>query len=301
MTYYTHIPYDTNEIALERHLEAIALEAQFLSNMIEMFKRIIPSFLVKLQHSENIISGLMDQSKTLSVDLSLLSKKERQIMEVAHNLDFLIYGERLTLVPENFTGHLPSYVKTLADVSEASSVFVSKTVSDYTALLSSFITNKDEKITVTPLYPGHRFMDLHDKGMPKSILQFTNPLKPYFKSNTGKTRVKLKSVLHRFNDLHPLFIDANRLSRIQTYSRMDDLKQKVKATVDLLGIIINMAKRGDVTKISPEATENIAKMTYEVAKLVEFASVNFFDGMTVLNSVDYIGKELLSLTQDKAA
>lgn len=299
MPHPIQIPYDPSEVALERYLDTIALEAQFLSNMLEIFKKVIPSFSDKLKRSHQVISGIMDDSKKLNDDLSLLSKKERQIIEVTRELDFLVYGEKLTLVPENFTGHFPTYLKVLTDVSEKSSVFVSKVVSDYTAMLSSFITNKDAKNTIAPLYPGHHFMDPNDKGMPKSIVQFTAPLKPYFKSNTGKTRVKLKSVLHRFADLHPMFIEANKLSKIQTYSRMDNLNQKVKATIDLLDIIVNMAKKGDVTQISPEATDNIAKMTYEVAKLVEFSSINYFDTVVALNTVDFIGKDLLSLVPEK--
>jgi len=225
------------EVSLERYLDIIALESSTAVNMLETFRKVIPAFTQNLKSKNEDIKRTLSEFKFKISSSSELNGKQKQLNTVIQNLDFLLYGETLTLVPENFVGHFPTYLRVLTDVSENSYKFIDTTLTNYNILLSSFISNKTSRIGTISLYSDNRFYSGEGKEL-KSIAQYTDVLKPFFPKNTGKTRVQLKSVLERFKDFDIIFEYSKKLSQIQTPSKIETLNRKVNDCVDLLDTII---------------------------------------------------------------
>lgn len=285
------IPNDT--VALERYLDIIALESNTAVNMLETFKKVIPAFAENLKSKNDSIQKTLAEFK-LRLGLSNdYVAKQRQIDSVVKHLDFLLYGETLTLVPENFVGHFPTYLEALTEVSEKSYLFVDNLITKYNILLSSFISNKSSRTTTIALYPDNAVYSGNGKEL-KSISQYVDVLKPFFPKNTGKTRVQLKHVLHRFKDFDDLLITAKKLSLVQSPSKIKALNAKVNECVDLLDTIIDSVKKNGVDSISPEVTADIAKSSYEMARLVEYVAINYHDCMVALNSVDFMVNDIIN-------
>ena len=291
---------NTSEVSLERYLDIIALESNTAVNMLETFKRVIPSFAVNLKSKNEEIKKTLAEFRFKLSSSSELNSKQKQLDAVVQHLDFLLYGETLTLVPENFVGHFPTYLRALREVSENSYKFIDTTLTNYNILLSSFISNKTSRTATISLYSDNKFYTGPGKDL-KSITQYTDVLKPFFPKNTGKTRVQLKSVLERFRDFDIIFEEAKKLSYIQTPAKVESLNRKVNDCVDLLTTIIESIRKNGVDNVSPEVTSDIARSSYEMAKLVEFAAINYHDSMVALNSVDFMVNDLINRNTRKAA
>lgn len=292
--------FDHTEVSLERYLDIIALESSIAVNMLETFKKVIPSFAANLKNKNEYIKRTLAEFKFKLSSSSELNAKQKQLGTIIQNLDFLLYGETLTLVPENFVGHFPTYLKTLGEVSENSYKFIDNTLTNYNILLSSFITNKTSRIGTISLYSDNKFYSGEGKEL-KSITQYTDVLKPFFPKNTGKTRVQLKRVLERFRDFDDIFDHTKRLNQIQTPPKIESLNRKVNDCVDLLDTIIESIRKNGIDTISPEVTNDIARSSYEMAKLVEFAAVNYHDSMVALNCVDFMVNDLIDRNIKRAA
>lgn len=259
---------------LELYLDRLALEGQVLSNVLGFFKDTLPSF----------ARGLKDQMTLLGRSISQIEPKSTQSLLASYEtakerlpaLDFLVFGDRIIMVPEDFTGNLVAYVKTLTEIYRSIALIEKEVIKEYTLMLATFATNKDAKYSIK----DHSEFFERIKAERERIQQ---ELHVFFPKDTGKTQRRIRDVLDRWGDLEPLVKETATLNTLVTQTNVHDLQGSVQRAVDMLDVIMGQLKGDEIEKVSPEAAQNIARGAYEVGKYVELFGVIYHDARIAVN------------------
>lgn len=263
-------------VSLESHLERISLESEFLVNMLETFKTAIPSFVSKLRDANAHLFETAKAQDTLDIELS---KKEKKALEYSKHLDFVGFGDRLISVPENFQGDYIKYAALLNTIATIAYQTQNTILAEYNQILSAFITNKEDKISLK----DHTAFFNRIKAERES---YAEKLGDFLNKKSGVSKMRFRDVISRMADLETLIHHASRLGSQHSRAKLHDINSSVNHSVDLLDLVVNGVQDGTIKNISPNATMNISRGAYEVAKYVEFVGLIYFDITVFLNSVN---------------
>lgn len=263
-------------LSLEQHLERMSLEANFLVNMIETFKGALPDFSLKIKEINTRLMAALGVKNTYRQGFS---SKEKNALFAAKHLDFLNFGARYMMVPESFQGQFLTYLATLNKLVPMLYTAESVVLSEYNLILSSFLTNKDDKVSLKD--HTHFF-----KSVKSQREGFAAELKTFFPKATGTSRLQIKSVLSRMSEVDPLIEVGKKLADQHSQAKLHAISDQTTHCVELLDVLISRVRDGQFESISPNATLNISTGAYEVAKYVEFISVVYYDTMVALNCLD---------------
>ena len=267
---------------MDEGLLQLSQESEHIANLIGVFRQIIPHFksaiITAAETTQNYISGNTEIT-------SELSRKQKNAIEESRKLDFVNFSERRINIPENFKGSLVDYSKHLINITSDLYTINSTTLAEYNTILSSFLTNKADKISLKDHTELFKKVEVKREAIVKILGDYTK--------DTGKSQVKLRQVINRFSDLPLLFENINRLSEIQNKSVIVNINLEMKKCISLLDIIITRVNEGDITNLSAAAASNISKGAYEVAKLCELAGVVFYDTNVLLKIVDELATAIL--------
>lgn len=268
------LPIDVS-ISLESQLDRLALESNFVNNLVDQFSELMPNLAAKLQDTADSFykSSLFDKSKVK--DLRSSYDKTRKIVEHA---DFINYSDTLVSIPEGFKGDFMVYLALLTKLSPLVYKEANNLLSEYNFILSDFITNKEAKKSNM----GHKNL------VNKVQVVRTSHLKEighYFGSTVG-SKTKLKSVIGRFGDLKDLSNLAIELERTQDVSNLQALSDGVNKTVSLLDIIKKNLESNQITEVSGMTADGISQGAYVIAQLIEFVSIFRFKCDQAVASVE---------------
>lgn len=284
---------DNNEdsvqaLSLESQLERIAIENDVLANLLETFKTVIPNFVSQLRNTNaHFVETNKEQS---DVDVKL-STKEKDVIEAARHIDYLNFGERPISIPEGFKGNLLKYAELLEKITAEAYQAQNTILAEYNGILSSFITNKEDKISLKDHTSFFERIKNRREELSKELSSFAN-------STTGVSKAKFKSVVGRMAEIEPLFKQAARLTGNHSAAKLNEIHSAVNHSVDLLDIVIKGVTDGKITHISGNATQNIAKGAYEVAKYVEFVGIIYFDVTVFLNTLNGVADAILNVNKE---
>lgn len=262
-------------LSLEARMDQLALEASFLNNMIDTFKSILPDLSGKLKSLKQSFSGMASDMSEEQYN-SLDSDQKAAIKKIA-GLKFLLVGENIVDIPESFTGNLAQYMQVLTKVNTQTFKDVGPAIIEYTSILSSFATNKDDKVS---LKDHTAFF----QRIAKQREQYEKALNGFFKVRTDRSITKIKNVFSNCHDMENFILDSVDLAKSQDPIRLKQLQNEVQGCVDLLDIIIRQVNDSGVGRVSPEATKNIAQGAFEVAKYVELIGINYYRGIVLLHA-----------------
>lgn len=266
----------SNGVSLETHLEQIALESNYLVNMLETFKTAIPSFTNKIRDVVSHLSGIANTQDNLNQGLT---NKEHKALKIAKDLSFVGFGERIISIPENFKGSFIDYAK-LLNLTATEAYQVQNTIlAEYNVILSSFITNKEDRLALKDHTTFFNKIKDQREESGKKLGKFLN-------NKTGISKAKFRDVISRMAELEELIKVTSDLSSQHSRAKLQDIQSSVNHCVDLLDMIITGVKDGTITHISPNATMNISRGAYEIAKYVELVGIIYFDITVFLNCVD---------------
>ena len=263
-------------VSLESMLEVIALESGVMANMLETFKKVVPSFLLKLKETNQFLSNNLEEQDKLRLSLS---GKEKSAISRAKHLDYLTFGDRVISIPENFKGDFIKYAVQLNAVATAAYQTQSLVLLEYNQILSSFLTNKEDKISLKDHTTFFNRIKAEREGYAHKLAAFRN-------EKTGVTKTRFRSVISRMADVEALVNETSKLTSQHSKAKLHDIHRTVNESVDLLNMIIEGIQDGTISNISPNATMNISQGAYEVAKYVEFVGVVYFDITVFLNCVE---------------
>jgi hypothetical protein len=275
-----------SELSLELQLERLALEANFLPNVIASFKKTVNSLFAALKDSESAIKGLLDKKEVCLADIKIYGES----IKITDKIIYTNYGERLISKPENFQGHFLDYAEVLNTVASDLYKLRSEIMPQYIGILSSFLTNKDDKISLKDY--NHVYARVANERT-----NVTNKLKQFFPKDNGLTKVEFKKVIARLADLKPLYSQTTTLAKLQNKSNLTIIQNDVTQCTELLNMLIDEVNNGTITNISSNAALNIADGAYEIAKFVELIGIVYFDTMVFVNIVNRLAEEMVEFSK----
>lgn len=268
-------------ISIERQLDQLALESGFLSNLSQGLRKIIPSLLDKLQGSVSMLSGVMSEDKTATVGTSQLTPRQKETLLKVKALDFLVFAEVPIQVPENFKGNFHSYLQALNGLSPKVYGGVSTLLGEYNAILSSFVNNRE-------VQTGLKTHEALFRGVQGARDHREKIIRHYFPKTTGKSRLPLKEVLAKAGEFESTFRESNKLQGDHVRQNLTQINSMVQQATDLLKIVLKQVEENQNGKVSPEATMDISRGAYEVAKEVEHLASFHYQVMVALTTSDLL-------------
>jgi hypothetical protein len=269
------------QISLESQMQRLSMEAEAVSNVIDIFRNLVPDLAAKIRHAyEGLVSEDDHGAAVADVKLALY-EVERKLPQVKYTN----YTKTLVDVPEGFDGDLVEFMEKLVHMAPAVSKEASAFLGEYNGVLAAFITNKDNK---TALQDHTAFY----KRVQTRREELTKELRSFFKEGKTVTKSYLGDVLHRFSDLHKLASATDKVNQVRKSQGLKDISNQVKKSVDQLDIVIENIRRNSVEAVSGPAALNISEGAYQVGKYVEFLVTYRYVAEQAIVSVQRLMKKL---------
>lgn len=247
--------------SLDLQLEHLALEASVSFNMAGGLKSIIPGLLDQISTVSSVINNFLASDKQTESKINLTADQKLAVQKLKA-VSLLNYGDIGVMTPENFKGNLHQYVVALLTLSPKVYGSINELLGEYNGILSSFITNREDKTTL-------KTHEAFFRRIQRARIERENAIKHFFPKVTGKSRLPMKEVLSRVAEFETLLVDINKLSHTQQNQNLGQVSNMVQQSTDLLNIIHKSIKEDTKMVVGPEATMNISKGAFEVAKEVE--------------------------------
>lgn len=274
--------FDTpSTLSLESHMARLSLEANAIGNVIDSFRNLLPSLSDKLRTQFDALvteDSLKDEVNELKLTFGKLKVK-------LPHASYVNYSKTLISVPEGFQGNFLEYVTTLSDMSQDVFQEANKTLAEYNFVLSAFITNKENKISLKD------HSDLY-KAVKVKREKLSDRIAAYFPQDSNTSKAYLGDAIRRFADLDTLVHAVEKLNQQRKNQNIKDISEAVKKCVDLLKIIVEDTQNNGIVKVSGNAALNVSEGAYEIGKYVEFIAVYRFRVEQVVSSVEKLMKTL---------
>lgn len=259
-------------ISLESQMAHLSIESELVSNVIEYFKNIIPSLSGKIKE---LLESLESTDVNKDAVLLIMTSNKSLLKKIPY-ADYSNYSKLLVSVPEGFKGDILEYTKMLNQLNPKVFKEANNLLTEYSFILSAFITNKDSKITLND------HTHLYNK-IKKNREDLTRHMVHYF-STGNSSKTYLGQVLGRLKDLDDLAKSTIALNREDNVnSNLDEIVKSTNNILSLLDIVTDGIQKGSINNVSGAAAKNISEGAYELAKLIEFVSLYSFRVDQVIN------------------
>jgi hypothetical protein len=253
--------------SLEQMAQVITLESSFIDNAIFRINEFFPKLSNQLSDTVSSFTGEnfggYDTPKITAFqaqrDFKVISKRVQ-----SHN--FLDFQDVLVQVPEGFEGNLIDYLRLLDRIHLDVFKETLEVIGDYNIVLSSFITNKEDKTSLRVHTQVYTRADAKRQQVLKDIAGF-------FKHDSDLSRLPLRKVIARFADMEQLTDAAVDLTKDNHIKNLEKVKSAVNETVTYLDKI--MANK-ETSEVSGYAAKQLAESAMSVARLVETCSIYAF-------------------------
>lgn len=254
-------------------MERLALEAEFLANMIDTFRNVVPSLTSKITDAGIQIKSYFEDSKTAR-DIKTLNY---QLIKMTPHVNFADYAHLPISVPEGFTGDMLGYTRLLNRISPEMYKELNAVLIQYNFLLSKFITHKEEKLSVQ----DHTALFKKTQQHRETLIDQVNP---FFSAQSDQSKMKLGNFIDRFADIPPLVSEVLKLEKLHSEQNIAEVKRSVDQCVDLLKVIADNTQNTNISNVSGSVAKNISMGAYEIGKYVEFMAVIRFKVSQVLST-----------------
>ena len=270
-----------SSVSLESQMQRLALEAEAIGNVIDIFKSVLPSLL------DTLISKFQDvtEDSEIDTDINELKLTFNGLKVKLPHASYMACSKTLISVPEGFRGELLPYIATLSRMAEDVFKEANKLLGEYNFALSAFITNKEDKISLKDHTNIFRLAKQRREKMSSEISK-------YFPNGTDLSKTYLGTAISRFADLEHLLKEADKLFKSYKTHDIHSVKDSVKKSSDMLKIIIDDTRNNGISKVSGNAAMNISEGAYELGKYVEFISIYRFRVEQAVSTVEKLMKTL---------
>lgn len=266
---------DTSTLSLESQMSRLALESEVINNVASTFTVTVPLLVNKLLTQFTSLTS-KDTVKEEVQAVKLVFGKLKVKLPYA---SFLNQSKTLVSVPEGFQGNLLDYIKTLSNMSQELFQEANKSLGEYNFVLSAFITNKENKISLK----DHSDLFLRLKSKRE---KFTADMAVYFPTSSDLPKAYLGDVIHRFADLETIVHSVEQLNQQRKQQNIHDISASVKKSLDLLKIIIDDSNGSGMLQVSGAAAMNISSGAYEIGKYVELIALYRFRVEQIVTTIE---------------
>jgi len=248
-----------------RHVERIALEAGFLADMKKMLSQSLPSFIAELGSLKNLFGDTQQPSHCNEI-----FKFTPRAHYKAQHLDFLIYGEALVSVPENFSGHYLDYAVSLARSLNIAHDRIVLLLAHINSYLSVLVTNREQHTSTKDVSRMY-----HEAGQERETI--LRDLQLFFPEENGVAKQAIRNVLYRFADINTMREHVATIGKSIARYRLNEIKSQTQETTDLVTMLVAQLNDTDVKAITPAVAKTVSAGLYETARYVELVSMLYYD------------------------
>jgi hypothetical protein len=262
---------------LELDLRRLALEASVLENVVATFREVLPSlsskiFEISKSFSNSETSSLIDAKEVKEANVSI----KNAIKGIGKDLNTFNIDKLLISIPIGFKGNLIEYGEFLnSHIKEVVSL-TNTTLSDFNFMLSSFITNKEDKFSNTDRTHFINKIKAEREKFSKKSDQFFNP--------NGIEKTYFHKVLNRISDIDRLIDITILVDKSHFNSNIKNITSSLRQCLELLDIA-SKGVEDQAARVSGASAKNISEGAYEIAKLVEYLSILRFRTEAYITSV----------------
>lgn len=276
---------NTSDRSISNKLQGLSIEAINVANVVEVFKGILPSLSTKISET---LSDLDFYKESNSPEIKKLLSNYKVLEKKLDLVNYVSNKDLLISVPEGFKGNLVEYLSLLEKLSVQIYPEANKLLTNYRLILSSFLSNKDQKISLLDHTNFYNTVKRDREG-------FISTLSSY-QTNNNVSKAKLSTTINRIGDIDTLVTKTENINKIRNNNNIKELVSSIKEITILLDTVIERVNTGDVNNISGPSAKNLSEGAYEVAKYIEFVSLFNFKieqiTATVIKLVDQISNEI---------
>lgn len=253
---------NTSDESIRNRLEGLSLEAIAISNVIDVFRGILPDLTKKISETLDTLSFYKESNspeiKDLLSDYKDLEKK-LSLINYVEKKDLLIS------IPEGFKGNLVDYITLLESMSNKIYPEANKLLMSYKLILTGFLTSKDQKISLMDHTNFFNSIKRDREGFISTLSSF--------QTNNNASKARLTDSINKINDVDVLVKKTEIINKLRNNNSIKELVSTVSEISKLLDTIIDRVSKGDVNNISGASAKNLSEGAYEVAKYIEFVAI----------------------------
>lgn len=264
---------------MNKTMQAIALEASVLPNVVGTIKNFFPD--------------LVHQFKASFVGTSELEKADTKPVKLEKELvDFLKKNNYIDLmnvsvtVPEGFDAEFIYAIEVMDQATAAIQSLINRDIRDFRVYVSTFLTNKDTKISLKDLSLSFENTDRQLRDLNELYAQL-------YKQNSFESTKPLKTLVKRNADIETVLTKLVHTKSKLNQIDISALKSLLQDIAHMLESIVDQVQNKKIENVSPEAIINLTHGTQVTAKAAETISASYFRTMTIINAIERLPQELV--------
>jgi hypothetical protein len=257
------LPYKENQVAVHE-FNVLAVEAGILTNLASTFKKIFPTIAqlfaggfsktAEITHAHNHFSA------------SPFEKKAREKLETALYTNL---ADMEVMKPEGLKSDFLSFALDLHETLKYYANTRARALDPFHADLVSFLSFPDSRKSTKDNADAA-------KKMYDTRQTYVNAVNHHFEDSSHVSMGKYETLVKRNADLISLIEVVRQTEHIVSAIDFKSLNEQCRKSLAVIEEIAKEAERGSISTVSPQSAQNLALLTAEVARELEFLSAMYF-------------------------
>ena len=266
-------------------LEAVSLEANFLSNAASAVIQFFPSMLKAISSGFSQIASLTPFKFASSDASSFLSPLELNIQKALQETSYLELTKFKVAVPEGLNRDYLGYAKDLTSVFDYHEKIAYPAIVDYYTQIAAIITNKDSALSVKDNTSQYT-------SLKKARDALNDTLSSPFQTKSNSQVLAYEKAFKDNNEVIELFKVRHQLLKALQGVDIGNVQRLSTQISDSLKVLIDSVRNGTITTLSSAQLKNLTAGAYEIAQQLEFFAVNYHRVQILAQSVALMQESL---------
>lgn len=255
-------------------MQAIALESEFLGNMVKTVSNYFPAM---MEHMAPLVGRIGSTQSDMKKGLTHV---EGKIADAINALDYAGHTSYFKIeVPEGFQGNTVQYLSALHGAFEYFKNVTAPGMDDYYILIASILTNKEAKKSLKDHSVGFA-------ALAKGRVAMNDNLGSFFKEKSTEAMSTFGKHFKNNEELAHAFKMATALEQDLESLKLDTVKDKTQRIADTMEKLVQQADEGKIAYLTTQVVAGLTQGAFEIASQVEFLSVNVYRALGILKSLE---------------
>ena len=272
-------------------LGQLVTQESAVNAVVSVWQAITKKTMVLVQSMMPQLTDLDAKAQTFPIKTS----QYKDLLKLLKGFSFITYSDTLVTVPEGFTGSYIEFLTGLKAIGAELALKAPALIEDYGRELSMFLSNNEARQSLKSHDQLYQKATREREHYYKELKHFIDPKAP------TRSRVRLGSLIDRFQDLEAVFYHAEHLEDLRKDLRYKEMLAGVARASELLGLIKTRFEDGELTTASKESIKNLANGAYEVAEYMELVATYGYLVESALGCTQALATQLNDLFKRAAA
>lgn len=262
-------------------MKNISLEASVVANAAQTLKNFFPSVLARFRE----VKFIAEQDLSLKPVEIKYSKDQKKVIQALYDTPYTDLIRFPIQVPERLNVKIIESIPVYEAMVDHMHTTMTGTIKDFRIYIGSVLTNRDSKISLKD-----------NKGLYKKIendrLHLEARISKMYSDKNDRAIRSFDDMFSRNSEVEAFYKAAELFKKRVDSFDLNSLKDQTSLCVEILEDIIQQVDSGKIDTLSPEACVNLSAGVFEIAKEVEFFSLNYFRLMTFITASDELTNSL---------